>query len=72
MLTLNVRGKFFKVGFPAGGGAEDGVKSGWADETGPEAIEDVLNQETKGEWEYVDTVNTGPNNKVQVIFRKPA
>lgn len=48
------------------------VESGsWTAETRPEAIEDVLNQETKGEWEHVETVTTGPNNKVKVIFRKP-
>jgi hypothetical protein len=44
----------------------------WEVVAGREAIEDTLNEETKGEWEYVDTVTIGGENRPQVIFRRPA
>jgi hypothetical protein len=44
----------------------------WEVAAGAEAIEDTLNEETKGEWTYVDTVTVGTDNEPQVIFRRPA
>lgn len=46
-----------------------------SDRHDPEDIQDTLNEETKGEWEYVDAVTTGATDMtklVQVIFRRPA
>lgn len=40
--------------------------------TTPKVLEDTLNEETKGEWKYVDMVTTVTHDTVKVIFRRPA
>lgn len=49
------------------------VESNWMGAAEPQALEDALNEETEGEWEYVDNVSAGTPDGVTVlvIFRKP-